>query len=261
MFGSKPAPVNPEGVQPADTRCEGPWAFQPYLAQLLPYGAPDASDPWQQGLVRLRYVDPDAGEPKDGELLKEKNWNPFVYKGKLYFTQQFDPHVVIEPQPNGTCTKVFETSSRAFQQLPAKPRGNTQAVLVPAGFSGEPRDFYLGVVHAEINRSYQNFFYKMQARAPTGGGWGWGRARSRARSPRLRACHAHPARRTRANRPLPLPPAPPRPRPPRRPTLRSASLRCPRPCPSSTRSTRATWRGPACHSPCPWTSYLRPTRS
>ncbi|GBF90891.1 hypothetical protein Rsub_03746 [Raphidocelis subcapitata] len=163
MFGSKPAPVNPDGVQPADTRCEGPWAFQPYLAQLLPYGAPDASDPWQQGLVRLRYMD---GEPEEGELLKEKNWNPFVYKGKLFFSQQFDPHVVIEPHPNGTCTKVFETSSRAFQQLPTKPRGNTQAVLVPAGFSGEPRDFYLGVVHAEINRSYQNFFYKMQAHPP-----------------------------------------------------------------------------------------------
>lgn len=37
-----------------------------------------------------------------------------------------------------------------------------QAVFVPSTFSGEPRDFYLGVVHAESNRAYQNYFYKMQ---------------------------------------------------------------------------------------------------
>jgi hypothetical protein len=77
---------------------------------------------------------------------------------------------------------VFETSSRVFKELGAKPRGNTQAVLVAAGFSGEPRDFYLGVVHAEVNRAYQNFFYKMQVGAFRGGtceAWqgtekGWG---------------------------------------------------------------------------------------
>jgi hypothetical protein len=33
---------------------------------------------------------------------------------------------------------------------------------VPSTFSGEPRDFFLGVVHAESNRAYQNYFYKMQ---------------------------------------------------------------------------------------------------
>jgi hypothetical protein len=70
--------------------------------------------------------------------------------------------VVIQPYPNGTCVKVFETTSRVFKELGSKPRGNTQAVLVPAGFSGEPRDFYLGVVHAEMNRAYLNYFYKMQ---------------------------------------------------------------------------------------------------
>lgn len=82
--------------------------------------------------------------------------------------QTFDPHVVIQAHSNGTCVKVFETSSRVFKELGAKPRGNTQAVLVAAAFSGEPRDFYLGVVHAEVNRAYQNFFYKMQV----GGGQG-----------------------------------------------------------------------------------------
>lgn len=39
-----------------------------------------------------------------------------------------------------------------------------KAVFVPSTFSGEPRDFYLGVVHAESNRAYQNYFYKMQVR-------------------------------------------------------------------------------------------------
>ena len=125
--------------------------------------APDPADPWSNGILRLRYLaDPN---PDPNALLKEKNWNPFIFKGKLYFSQQFDPHVVIEPLPNGTCVKAFETSSRVFSNLTTKPRGNTQAVLVPAGFSGEPRDFYLSIVHAEINRSYQNFFYKMQVRA------------------------------------------------------------------------------------------------
>jgi hypothetical protein len=37
-----------------------------------------------------------------------------------------------------------------------------QAVFVPSTFSGEPRDFYMGVVHAESNRAYENYFYKMQ---------------------------------------------------------------------------------------------------
>jgi hypothetical protein len=76
--------------------------------------------------------------------------------------QQFDPHVVIQPYPNGTCVKLFETQSRVFRNLTSKPRGNTQAVLVPSAFSGEARDFYLGVVHAENKRAYQNYFYKMQ---------------------------------------------------------------------------------------------------
>jgi hypothetical protein len=83
--------------------------------------------------------------------------------------QQFDPHVVIQPMPNGTCVKLFESSSRVFRNLTSKPRGNTQAVLVPAAFSGEARDFYLGVVHAESQRAYQNYFYKMQVGVGVGG--------------------------------------------------------------------------------------------
>jgi hypothetical protein len=36
-------------------------------------------------IVRLQYL---SGEvPKEGELLKEKNWNPFIYKGQLFFSQ------------------------------------------------------------------------------------------------------------------------------------------------------------------------------
>ena len=165
MFGSKPWPVNPNGIQPADTACSGPWAFQPWLVQLQPYYAkPDPLDPWAKGIVRLQYLGGPA--PKDGALVKEKNWNPFIYKGKLFFSQSFDPHVVIQPSPNGTCTKVFETNSRVFRNLTSRPRGNTQAVLVPAAFSGEARDFYLGVVHAEAARAYTNYFYKMQAHPP-----------------------------------------------------------------------------------------------
>jgi hypothetical protein len=40
--------------------------------------------------------------------------------------QQFDPHVVIQPLPNGTCVKLFETPARVFRNLTSHPRGNTQ---------------------------------------------------------------------------------------------------------------------------------------
>eukprot|EP00879_Flechtneria_rotunda_P011483 GHRR01011996.1.p1 GENE.GHRR01011996.1~~GHRR01011996.1.p1 ORF type:complete len:269 (+),score=43.57 GHRR01011996.1:125-931(+) len=165
MFGSKPWPKDTSGTEPEQTACEGPWAFQPWLIQLQPYSPQqDPADPWSKGIIRLQYL---SGEPpKQGELLKEKNWNPFTYKGKLFFSQQFDPHVVIQAHPNGTCVKLFETPTRVFRNLTSKPRGNTQAVLVPAAYSGETRDFYLGVVHAEASRSYQNYFYKMQAHPP-----------------------------------------------------------------------------------------------
>jgi hypothetical protein len=174
MFGSKPWPVDPTASPPtrASAACDGPWAFQPWLMLLQPLGdKPNPDDPWSRGIVRLSYL-PDGKVPepsadgKPAELLKEKNWNPFIYKGRLLFSQTFDPHVVIEPYPNGTCVRVFETPGRAFKHLPSKPRGNTQAVLVPAAFSGEKRDFYLGVVHGESGRAYQNYFYKMQAHPP-----------------------------------------------------------------------------------------------
>jgi hypothetical protein len=36
-------------------------------------------------IVRLQYL---SGEvPNEGELLKEKNWNPFNYKGQLFVSQ------------------------------------------------------------------------------------------------------------------------------------------------------------------------------
>lgn len=86
MFGSKPWPKNPNGVLPAETACEGPWAFQPWLIQLQSYTSqPDPNDPWSKGIIRLQYL---SGEPmKLGDLLKEKNWNPFIYRGKLLFSQ------------------------------------------------------------------------------------------------------------------------------------------------------------------------------
>jgi hypothetical protein len=86
MFGSKPWPKDPSGTRPEQTACEGPWAFQPWLVQLKSYGpAPDPADPWAKGIVRLQYLSGEA--PKEGELLKEKNWNPFIYKGQLFFSQ------------------------------------------------------------------------------------------------------------------------------------------------------------------------------
>lgn len=86
MFGSKPWPKDVNGVLPAQTACEGPWAFQPWLIQLQSYApTPDPTDPWAQGIIRLQYLS--GAELAPGDLLKEKNWNPFIYKGKLLFSQ------------------------------------------------------------------------------------------------------------------------------------------------------------------------------
>ena len=86
MFGSKPWPVNPNSILPSDTRCDGPWAFQPWLVLLQSYSpVPDPADPWTRGIVRLQYLPPNL-QDKD-VLIKEKNWNPFIYKGKIYFSQ------------------------------------------------------------------------------------------------------------------------------------------------------------------------------
>lgn len=86
MFGSKPWPLNPKGIQPADTTCDGPWAFQQWMILLQPYGpTKDAKDPWQNGIIRMQYLPKAPSDPS--VLIKEKNWNPFVYKGKLYFSQ------------------------------------------------------------------------------------------------------------------------------------------------------------------------------
>jgi hypothetical protein len=59
-------------------------------------------DPWTQGLIRLQYLPPELqGDPQavqamlkavhkasQGPFLhKQKNWNPFIYKDELYFSQ------------------------------------------------------------------------------------------------------------------------------------------------------------------------------
>lgn len=77
--------------------------------------------------------------------------------------QSLDPHIVIKPYPNGTCIKVHESTSDVFGALPARPKGNTQAVLLPAAVTGSlTGDEYIGIVHTEVNRTYTNYFYKMQ---------------------------------------------------------------------------------------------------
>lgn len=137
-------------------------------------------DPWTQGLIRLRYLPPELQQNPQEALLriqkqqgltgpllhKEKNWNPFIYKNELYFSQSFVPHIVIKPTADGTCRMVHLTDGLAFSQLPSKPRGNTQAVLLPAAVSGLNKAVYLGIVHTEVERSYTNYLYQMEAEPP-----------------------------------------------------------------------------------------------
>ena len=39
-----------------------------------------------------------------------------------------------------------------------------QAVLVPAAVSGLAADVYLGIVHTEVDRKYENYLYQMEVR-------------------------------------------------------------------------------------------------
>lgn len=117
MFISKPWAVNPTGTKPSETHCAGPWAQQPWLMPLVTYqqGLPSrrssssssnngSSDPWlRPELIRLQYLPDQAAaghvssrssikhhthsKGKHPVLLKEKNWNPFIYNNELYFSQ------------------------------------------------------------------------------------------------------------------------------------------------------------------------------
>lgn len=116
MFNSKPWPLNPTGTKPTDTQCAGPWAQQPYLMPLSTYtttqpppqppqqqpSQQQQGDPWVQGIIRLQYLPPElqgAGGQAALERLqkahggsgpalhKQKNWNPFIYKDQLLFSQ------------------------------------------------------------------------------------------------------------------------------------------------------------------------------
>eukprot|EP00775_Hariotina_reticulata_P013001 gene13001-13130_t len=165
LFGSKPWPRKAESSSFEDQLCEGPLALQQWLVLVEPSAHSSSTDHWQQGIIRLQYTDDTQNIAGDG-LRREKNWNPFVYRNRLLFSQTLSPHVVVRCSSSGQCKKQFRTSSLAFEGLPNKPRGNTPAVLVPAAFSNEPLDYYLGIAHVEANRSYTSFFYKMQARPP-----------------------------------------------------------------------------------------------
>lgn len=157
MFGSKPWKKSED-----DMTCEGRWRFQPFLSLLdTPFQLPN--DPWiTDQLIRLSYV--------DSTETKEKNWNPFFYKGELYFSQSYRPHVVVKPDANGTCVKVYVSDNEdVFMNIGGKPRGNTNTILIPSTFSGEDEDFYMGIVHYRRKKRpvyYRNLFYKMRAHPP-----------------------------------------------------------------------------------------------
>lgn len=117
MFGSKPQAANPSGANSFDTRCRGPWQFKQYLVMLQPHAssqsqASAAAKPWEQGVVELTYwggvahhistqhkratrqekhtarhaVEDSVSHYAGPAMVKEKNWNPFIYKDQLFFS-------------------------------------------------------------------------------------------------------------------------------------------------------------------------------
>lgn len=87
MFGSKPWAHNPFSSDFSGKLCDGPLAFQQWLVLVEPYTPqPDPTDSWMQGVIRLQYDSPGRQAGGNG-LTIEKNWNPFIYKGELLFSQ------------------------------------------------------------------------------------------------------------------------------------------------------------------------------
>lgn len=163
MFGSKPPAKD---VKKKDMTCQGPWRFAPYLTLLereTPANKAQLDDGWAVGkVVQLSFPLSNSS--------KEKNWNPFVHEGQLYFSQSYHPHVVLKAGPDGKCPVAHVTNSTdIFGWSSDIPRGNTNTLLIPREVSGENASFYLGIVHFRRRSKpvfYRSFFYKMKAEPP-----------------------------------------------------------------------------------------------
>jgi hypothetical protein len=86
LFGSKPWPRKAGSSSFEDQLCEGPLALQQWLVLVEPSTQSSSADPWRQGIIRLQYTDDTQNIAADG-LRREKNWNPFVYRNRLLFSQ------------------------------------------------------------------------------------------------------------------------------------------------------------------------------
>jgi hypothetical protein len=92
----------------------------------------------------------------------EKNWMPFVYNGKIFYSRSLNPHNVVSCD-SSPCVDVANTSN-VLELWHLQIGGGSPSILVD--WFDEPA-FYLGVAHVQAKyRHYENFAFKFRAAPP-----------------------------------------------------------------------------------------------
>lgn len=108
--------------------------FRVYIARVV-------SDKDFFTLENVQRLSDFEGESKN---IREKNWVPFDYQGKLLLAYSLIPHKIVQPLPNSeTCTTVESTTSEISWNW-GIPRGGTPGILLENGQ-------YLSFFHSSID--------------------------------------------------------------------------------------------------------------
>ncbi|KAJ1454992.1 hypothetical protein M885DRAFT_520915 [Pelagophyceae sp. CCMP2097] len=131
---------------------------EPWLAAALEPASAGFGSMWLARLeptyaeLPLRWAGAAAGP--------QKNWVPFSFGNKLFFSYSLCPHVVLKCLRTGACDKAHETTNDAcgarFAGAAPKPRGGAPPVAIEGGL--------LGVAHVTLlhrgRKRFQHLFYK-----------------------------------------------------------------------------------------------------
>lgn len=172
-------------MQPAQGKCPGPIVFQQYLQELTSEISAATSPPVPLSVSIEPLLYP------VGQQVKEKNWMPFVYRGRLFVVHSLHPTRVFQlDRLSGKSLVGYTTSAEALylkNRLPAdKLHGGPPLALISMtqgmhrlgrvdnASSTRPghSSYYLGVLHyydlelTKLVYTYHHHFFMMQARPP-----------------------------------------------------------------------------------------------
>ncbi|PNH05439.1 hypothetical protein TSOC_008273 [Tetrabaena socialis] len=179
IFGRKP-----ERTPGSGQYCNTKVVYDQWIAQVRP--EPGAG-PWRlQQPLRLHLSGGGYTYPDEPAVVMEKNWMPWVHRGKdgiemLHVTHMVNPHRVLEVSPSGACTVRHETqgTKELFARFAEHPvHGGPPVIRVEAARSGDGQPYYLGVMHhiewltrmsgtkERKIKLYRHFAYKFQPEPP-----------------------------------------------------------------------------------------------